>query len=148
MLARAGRALPGTEHRSRRMRLENHPGTYHVASGYAVNPLGLEFLEKPFHTVLIVLTNQSDSDVFSWRRIIASLFGGSKAARHKAREVGKAPFASVYPALGLRAEVPELMNIAVGREAMLAMSMGRSCYGNAIPTRWDFIVTVPTHLYR
>jgi hypothetical protein len=35
--------------------LEDHPGTNYVASAYAVNPLGLEFLEKPFHTVLIVL---------------------------------------------------------------------------------------------
>lgn len=45
--------------------LEDHPGTHYVASGYAVNPLGLEFLEKSFHTILIVLKNQSDSDDFS-----------------------------------------------------------------------------------
>jgi len=31
--------------------------TIYVASGYTVNPLGLEFLEKPFHTVLILLKN-------------------------------------------------------------------------------------------
>ena len=35
--------------------LEDHPGTNYVACGYTVNPLGLEFLEKLFHTVLIVL---------------------------------------------------------------------------------------------
>jgi hypothetical protein len=35
--------------------LEDHPGTNYVASGYTVNPLALEFLENPFHTVLIVL---------------------------------------------------------------------------------------------
>ena len=35
--------------------LDDHPGTNYVGPGYTVNPFGLEFLEKLFHTVLIVL---------------------------------------------------------------------------------------------
>ena len=34
---------------------KHRSGANYVASGYAINPLGLEFLEKPFHTLLIVL---------------------------------------------------------------------------------------------
>jgi hypothetical protein len=45
--------VPGLEIRCRY--LEDHPGTNYVAPDYTVNPLGLEFLEKLFHTVLIVL---------------------------------------------------------------------------------------------
>jgi hypothetical protein len=51
---RWSRAIAVTSHRHF-AGLPFDPGTNYVASPYAVNPLGLEFLEKPFHTVLIVL---------------------------------------------------------------------------------------------
>jgi hypothetical protein len=37
--------------------------TIYVGPGYAVNPLGLEFLEKPFHTLLVALVLPLYADV-------------------------------------------------------------------------------------
>ena len=39
--------------------LQDHPGTNYVGPGYTVNPFGLEFLEKPFHTLMVALKELS-----------------------------------------------------------------------------------------
>jgi hypothetical protein len=69
--------------------LEDHPGANYVASGYAIDPLGLELLEKLFHTPGLLRKNNPTAIFFT------VFSGGSQN-----RRVGELLFAKYFGVRG------------------------------------------------